>query len=488
MNECRFVYDHEVDDIEDDLANELWQTGAPDEEVRKWDEWRKRASDWMFFDQARIWVKGGDGGQGIVAMRREKYVDMGGPWGGSGGSGGNVIFETCAGDNTLARVRARQHVEAESGQRGQGKGCHGYGGKDIRIEVPVGTLVLDEETQEVIADMSKPGERMVVARGGQGGRGNVALKTLQNPVPEFAELGEKGEGRWLNLQLKLVADVGIVGMPNAGKSTLISAVTNAKPKVADYPFTTIVPNLGVCQLPGADCETLVLADIPGLIEGAHQGVGLGHAFLRHVERCRVLIHLVDGSADDPVGNLKAIELELEMFNPDMAKKPKIVLVNKMDIPEVRAKWPTLREEIKQVVGHGRVDAVSAAANANLMETMRKIKSMVDKMPPEEVIEYDFRRDQELKQKDESTVRKLGKGTFEIVPSKNLRKAVEMTNWDYEEAIERFYRILVATGVRKLLTDAGAVEGDDVILEGYEFEFQDDSNLMELAAKEDGYMD
>lgn len=403
LKKMKFVYDHEVDDIEDDLADDPWTIGA-DEETKTWDEWRKRASDWMFFDQARLWVKGGDGGQGIVAIRREKYVDMGGPWGGSGGKGGNVIFETSLGDNTLARVRAKQHVEGQAGQRGQGKGCHGFSGSDITIEVPAGTLVVDEESQEVLADLSKPGERYIVARGGQGGRGNMALKTLQNPVPEFSELGEKGEGRWLNLQLKLVADVGIVGMPNAGKSTLISAVTNARPKVADYPFTTIVPNLGVCQLPGAECETLVLADIPGLIEGAHAGIGLGHAFLRHVERCRVLIHLVDGSAADPLYNLRAIEAELEMFNADMAKKPKIVLVNKMDIPEVRAKWPALREAIVKEVGHGRVDAISAAANANLMDNMRRIKTMVDSLPPEPAAHTKVTYKEE--KRDTSTVRKL----------------------------------------------------------------------------------
>jgi Obg family GTPase CgtA len=262
----------------------------------EWDEWRKRASDWMFFDNARVYVKGGDGGDGEVAYRREAHVSMGGPFGGTGGAGGDVIFVADEGDNTLASVRANLHMIAKSGGRGQGKAKTTANADDHVVRVPLGTIVRDEKTGVLLGDMSTPGQTLRVANGGRGGRGNWELANSKNSVPDFAELGEKGQGRWLDLQLKLLADVGVVGVPNAGKSSVLASVTNAKPKIADYPFTTVVPNLGVCQLPGAERRTLVLADIPGLLEGAHQGVGLGQAFLRHIERCRVLLHVIDGTS------------------------------------------------------------------------------------------------------------------------------------------------------------------------------------------------
>jgi len=269
---------------------------------------------------------------------------------------------------------------ADSGRRGQGKAKASAAAGDTFIRVPIGTIVRDEKTGVLLGDMSTPGQTLRVANGGRGGRGNWELATVKNSVPGYAELGQKGQARWLDLQLKLIADVGVVGVPNAGKSSLLASVTNAKPKIADYPFTTVVPNLGVCHLPGPERRSLVLADIPGLLEGAHDGVGLGQAFLRHIERCRVLVHIVDGSSQDPLYDFKAIQNELEMFSPDLAKKPQVVCVNKMDLPEARARWPALKEELKKLAAHGRIDRISAATNTNLVPIMVKVRSMIDRMP------------------------------------------------------------------------------------------------------------
>jgi len=467
----------------------------------EWDEWRRRASEWLFYDQARLFVKGGDGGAGEVAFRREAHVEYGGPFGGNGGSGGDVWFEADEGDNTLARVRSKLHSIAPSGQRGQGKGKHRPNADSLVIKVPLGTIVRDADSQVLLGDLSVPGQRLLVAKGGKGGRGNMAFKTDKDTAPGFAELGEKGKQRWVTLQLKLVADVGIVGVPNAGKSSLLCSVTNAKPKVADYPFTTVVPNLGVCQLPGAERETIVLADIPGLLEGAHEGHGLGQAFLRHLERCRVLLHVVDGSAEDPLYNFRSIQNELELFSPELALKPQVVVVNKMDLPDVRARWEGLRHELKNLAGHGRVDCISAAANKNVMPVIVKVKAMLDKLPPiddtltektEEELEREASlRKRGLRQAERHLAHEVVKrrhDTWELLADEKLHRTIEMTNFDNDEAEERFYRILQASGVRKTLRDAGCRQGHTIILAGYEFEYREDENMMAVLAKEAGYYD
>ncbi len=285
-----------------------------------------------FIDKAKIYVKGGDGGRGCVAFRREKFVPFGGPSGGNGGKGGDVIIEADDRLQTLMDYRYKRHYRAKNGQPGSGSNKHGRSADDLVLKVPVGTVIKDAETGEIIADLTEKGQRVVVARGGKGGRGNAAFKSPTNQTPTTAEEGEKGEERWIELELKLIADVGIIGFPNAGKSTLISTLSHAKPKIADYPFTTLTPVLGVLEFDISD--SIVLADIPGLIEGASEGAGLGHEFLRHIERTKFLIHLIDISdfrERDPVEAFEIINRELENYSPELVKKPQIVVGNKIDI-------------------------------------------------------------------------------------------------------------------------------------------------------------
>jgi len=297
----------------------------------------------VLIDQARIFVKAGDGGNGCASFRREKYVPAGGPDGGDGGKGGDVIFEVDQGLSTLIDFTRRTHFIAERGQHGQGSNKHGRNGEDLVVRVPPGTQVKDDEGR-LLADLVAPGQRWVAARGGRGGRGNARFKSPTRRAPAFFEKGEPGEERWLRLELKLLADVGLVGYPNAGKSTFIAAVSKARPKIADYPFTTLTPNLGVVSLgPG---ESFVVADIPGLIEGAHRGVGLGHEFLRHIERTRVLLYVIDASGlegRDPCDDLRVLRRELSLYQPELAQRPSLVFANKMDLTEARAHVDRLKE-------------------------------------------------------------------------------------------------------------------------------------------------
>ncbi len=290
-----------------------------------------------FVDQVRVLVKAGDGGRGAVAFRREKFIEKGGPSGGDGGNGGSVIFVADPQLTTLLDFRFQQHLRARNGQHGMGSDCNGLNAEDLVLPVPVGTLVLSEQTNELLEDMSTAGQKYVVAKGGRGGLGNINFATSTRQTPRFAQEGTPGTETMILLELKLLADVGLLGFPNAGKSTLISRISRARPKIADYPFTTLVPNLGVVQY--KDRLSFVVADIPGLIEGASEGVGLGHQFLRHVERCRVLVHLVDLSAGaegrDPVADFDAINLELKKYSPELATKPQIVVANKLDVTEAR---------------------------------------------------------------------------------------------------------------------------------------------------------
>jgi GTPase len=302
-----------------------------------------------FVDQVRIHVKAGDGGNGAVAFRREKYVERGGPSGGDGGQGGSVVFVADENLTTLLDYRYQQHHRAKSGEHGMGSDMNGRSAPDLVLGVPVGTIIKDEATGEVLADLSEKGQRFIAARGGRGGLGNMNFATSTRQAPRFAQDGKAGEERALVLELKLLADVGLVGFPNAGKSTLISRVSRARPKIADYPFTTLVPNLGLVQY--RDERSFVMADIPGLIEGASEGAGLGHQFLRHVERCRVLIHVIDlfaqGEGREPVRDFEILRKELGKHSPELAQKPQIVAANKIDLPEARAKLPELAAEMKQ---------------------------------------------------------------------------------------------------------------------------------------------
>jgi len=320
-----------------------------------------------FLDQAKIWVKAGDGGNGCVAFRREKFIEFGGPWGGDGGKGGDVIVEAVPNLNTLIDYRYAQHFKAERGGDGAGKEMTGAGGKDLILKVPVGTEILAEDRETVLADLTEPGQRVTLCHGGRGGFGNTHYKSATNRAPRRADPGTPGEERWVWLRLKLIADAGLVGLPNAGKSTFLAAVTAAKPKIGDYPFTTLTPQLGVVRL-GDDAE-FVLADIPGLIEGAHEGAGLGDRFLGHVERCAVLLHLVDGTNPGVTEAYRTVRAELEAYGAGLAEKPEIVALNKADAIEPRAlsarRSALARASGKPVLvlsgatGQGRAEALSA---------------------------------------------------------------------------------------------------------------------------------
>jgi GTP-binding protein len=335
----------------------------------------------MFIDRARIHVRGGNGGNGILAFRREKFVPRGGPSGGDGGRGGSVFIESTEGMNTLLHFRYNPEHVAGRGKHGEGSKRHGADAEDIVIKVPVGTLVMDEITGDVIHDFANAGERVLVASGGRGGRGNAQFATPTNRAPRYHEDGKEGEERWLVLELKLIADVGLVGLPNAGKSTLISRISAARPKIADYPFTTLEPNLGVVDL--GDYKTFVVADIPGLIEGAHTGAGLGDRFLRHVERTKLLLHLVDvsGLAQDPIADYQTVARELEAYSPEVAAKPKIAVATKLDALDD----PSRLEEFRQFCERESLEfqSISAAAGNGLKELLRAVERKLDGLRREE---------------------------------------------------------------------------------------------------------
>lgn len=352
------------------------------------------------------------------------------------------------------------------------------------MKVPPGTIVRDENLA-LAGELYNHGEMMMVARGGRGGRGNEHFKTSRMNAPAFSEIGEKGAVRWLNVELKLIADVGLVGVPNAGKSTLLAAASNAKPKIADYPFTTVVPNLGVCDIfpeDGLPEASLVIADIPGLLEGAHEGKGLGLAFLRHVQRCRVLIHVLKGDSEDVVGDYLAISQELELFNPKLTNKTEVIILNKIDIPEVRAKQVELIADLKQVAGHTRILPVSAATGENVKELMLRIRKLVESLPKQSYFEL-FGDDESTERVDFSAEDSAKyeiftddkyPGQYRIV-GKKIEKIVEMTNWGYYESTMRFQRILEAEGISDALEEKGASQGDLVMIGDYDFNYWDRKN-------------
>jgi len=334
-----------------------------------------------FLDQAKIFIKSGDGGRGCVAFRREKYIEFGGPNGGDGGKGGSVWFEAVENLNTLIDFRYQQHFKAQRGQHGMGSEMCGAKGEDVIIKVPVGTEILAEDGQTLLKDMVTPGERFLIAKGGDGGRGNMRFKTSTNQAPRYAEPGWPGEELWVWLKLKIIADVGLIGFPNAGKSTFLAAVTRARPKIADYPFTTLYPNLGVMWV---DNREVVLADIPGLIEGAHEGTGLGDRFLKHVERCSAFLHIIDGTQENVVKAYKTIRSELKLYKKSLCDLPEVVAVNKADSinpKELNKKIKVLEKETGK-----KVFAISAFAHTGLVEVSRELLKYVkikQKIPSED---------------------------------------------------------------------------------------------------------
>lgn len=419
----------------------------------------------MFIDEAVITVQSGKGGDGIVHFRREKFVPFGGPDGGDGGKGGDIVLEVNPNLNTLYAFRRQKHFRAEEGGRGGKQNMTGRSGQDLVIHVPPGTLVYDEKTKEILGDLVEARQRQVVAKGGRGGRGNARFSTAKNQAPRIAEKGEPAQEIDLRLELKLIADVGIVGVPNAGKSTFLAAVTNAKPKIAAYPFTTLEPNLGVAEL---DMETtLVLADIPGLIEGAHEGIGLGHDFLRHIQRTKVLIHLLDGLAEDPLLDFAQINSELALFDAELGSKPQIVALNKNDLPEVQACWPEIESELKKR-GY-KPFSISALSRNNLEAILYQAKNLLDKVPAETEsqdlpvyrVEEDPREFSVLRTPDGWRVSGVA-----------IERAAAMTYWEYDQSAQRFQRILRTLGIEEALRESGVEEGDTVFIGEFELEWQD----------------
>lgn len=426
-----------------------------------------------FVDRVRIYVKAGDGGNGAVSFRREKYVPRGGPDGGDGGDGGFVILRADAGLSTLLRFKHQKKFIAENGQHGRGKKQAGKSGEDLIIDVPVGTVVKDSQTGEIIADLDKHGMMVCVARGGKGGRGNAHFATSTLRAPKIAESGEKGEERWIELELKLLADAGLIGFPNVGKSSLITAMSNARPKIADYPFTTLVPNLGVVRI-GNEIE-YVLADIPGLIEGAHKGSGLGNLFLRHIERCSVLVHVIDIACVEGRDFLKDYDIimrELKEYNPELLRKPQILVANKIDLLNEKELNEKL-ERLKQHTGKDPI-AVSALTRQNIDVLKTKIAEYVGesklklKMSPAPLFE---------KPKPVKTKLEL-KFNFDIVKTKEgfVVKGEQVEAWlnryslQHKDALARFLEVLERNGLSEKLKQAGAKDGDTVWIGDYDFEY------------------
>ncbi len=418
----------------------------------------------MFLDEVRIEVSSGRGGNGAVHFRREKYVPRGGPDGGDGGRGGDVILFVDKRRNTLSNFRRSRRFKAEDGRAGSGSNKTGRSGKDVLVPVPPGTVVRDEGTGLLLGDLVEPDQRLVVLKGGRGGRGNARFATARNQTPRMAEKGAPGEERVLELELRLLADVGIIGVPNAGKSTLLSAVTNAQPKIGAYPFTTLTPNLGVARLD--DEVEVVLADIPGLIEGAHQGAGLGSTFLRHIQRTRVLIHLLDGTSEDPWADFSQINSELSLFDPRLGEKPQLVACNKIDLPEVRERIEGLQQQFAE---RGfKLHLVSALARQGLRELLfdaqNKLEQVEDDQAQMDLPVYRLDSDPgvfEINREDDGAWRVSGPA---------VERAAAMTYWEYDEAVRRFQRILEHLGVEEALNEAGIQSGDTVRIGDYELEW------------------
>lgn len=420
----------------------------------------------MFIDQVKIYVKAGDGGHGMATFRREKYVPQGGPSGGDGGRGGNVILKVSPHVNTLLDLRYRKHHRAENGENGGSSNKQGKMGSDLTIFVPPGTIVYDDDNGQPLADLTELEQTVTIAKGGRGGRGNARFATSTQQAPTFAEQGEPGEEHYLRLELKLLADVGLVGFPNAGKSTLLSHVSAARPKIADYPFTTLTPNLGVVRV---DEQTFVMADIPGLIEGAHLGQGLGHEFLRHIERTRVILHMVDAAGWDgrePLADFRAINHELAKYAPELAERPQIVALNKMDLPEAQSRAATLTQAL-QDLGH-QVFSISAVTGQGVQQMLRATVALLETAPLPHAIFIP-----EPVEEEKTGLRvTIEDGVF-VVQGHQVERRVAMTNLENEEALFRLQHALRRFGVITALQSAGIQAGDTVRIRNLEFDYVPD---------------
>jgi GTP-binding protein len=431
----------------------------------------------MFVDVAKVYVKGGDGGDGIVSFRRELHVPEGGPAGGDGGHGGDVIFQVDEGLRTLMDFRYQRHFKAPRGEKGRSKSQHGASAPHLTVRVPPGTVVLDDNTTELIADLTRHGQQVIIARGGKGGRGNTRFATANNPAPYIAEKGEEGEERWIVLELKVMADVGLVGFPSVGKSTLLSVVSAAQPKIGAYHFTTLTPNLGVVDV--EEGRSFVLADLPGLIEGAHEGVGLGHDFLRHVERTKVIAHVIDMAGTEgrnPYDDWVAINAELRLYNEKLAERPQVVVANKMDIPEAAHYLGEFRTQLDQ---HGlsniEIYPISAATKQGIKELLYRLAELIEECNAIPVTEQNTLSEERKiftyegrNQENEFVIRREN-NTF-IVEGDAIERLAKRTQFGTFDAMQRFSYILRKMGVDRELRKRGAQDGHYVRIGDYEFEF------------------
>ncbi|MBO8441752.1 MAG: GTPase ObgE [Firmicutes bacterium] len=432
-----------------------------------------------FVDYAKIELKAGHGGNGIVSFRREKFVPNGGPFGGNGGHGGNIVFQVDEGLRTLMDFRYNRHFKAKPGQNGMTKGKTGRSADDLIIKVPMGTLIKDAESNEILADLTKPNEKVIIAKGGRGGRGNMAFATPKNSAPEIAENGEPGEEKTVILELKLLADVGLVGYPSVGKSTLLSVVSNAKPKIADYHFTTIDPNIGVVKV--NDTDSFVMADLPGLIDGASQGIGLGFKFLKHIERTKLIVHLVsmDRTDDDrdPIEKFKAINQELSTYDNKLLKLPQIVVATKMDITGAKDEFLTFKRDLENVkiVNVKDVLSISSVTHQGIDELLNKINQTLKTLSQrvmktndeEKIVNYNY--DDQKSEDNSFKITRLDGHLWQVSGYK-VEKLLKMTNTQYEQSLLRFARQLKSMGIDEALAQAGAQDGDTVQILDFTFEY------------------
>ena len=423
----------------------------------------------MFIDEVQIEVHAGNGGDGCTAFRREKYIPMGGPFGGNGGRGSNIVFEVDEGLHTLLDLRYNRIIKGKKGENGTGKNCNGKNSEDIVIRVPQGTVVTDLDTNLIIADLKNKDDKVVVAYGGRGGRGNTAFKTPSNPAPNFSENGEPGEVKYLKVELKMLADVGLVGLPSVGKSTLISMVSKAKPKIAAYHFTTLTPNLGVCK--DKLGRSFVMADLPGLIEGASEGEGLGDRFLRHIERTRVIAHVIDMSGfegRDPYDDYVTINKELEKFSKKLIEKPQIIIANKMDIETARENLENFKKKVDSPIYE-----ISAMNNEGLEDVLVALGDLIantEEKPLFEEEQFEGHVLYKFKKEEPYIITREDNGTW-VLTGSELEKLFRMTKFTTEEGILRFTRRLRKMGVDEKLDELGAQEGDLVRILDFEFEYR-----------------
>lgn len=413
----------------------------------------------MFIDEVVVDVQGGRGGNGMTSFRREKHVAYGGPSGGNGGNGGNIIFVGDEGKQTLLEFSYQKHIIAENGENGKSKGMHGANGKDTYISVPLGTVVYDYDTNEKIGEITYNNQELIVAHGGKGGRGNQSFASSKNPAPRISENGDLGTKRRIKVDLRVLADVGLLGFPNVGKSTFISIISNAKPKIANYPFTTLTPNLGMVRHKNSD---FVVADLPGLIENASEGVGLGIRFLKHLERCRIFLHFIDASNDNLLNDYKVINKELENYNKELINRKQIIVINKIDLVD-EDKLNQIKKEFKDDVYF-----ISSVTKKGINELLDKLILELNKIPPI-VKEDDTHKVYELKEEDSSINIERSQGIY-YVTGDIIFKYYNRTNFNEDESINRFIMQLRNLGVEDKLKETGIEDGDTVNIYGFEFEF------------------